>query len=312
MKLCGADVARLLGGKPEGSGFLCRCPVPTHGKRRGDLRPSLGVSDGREGLVVHCFAGCRPAEIFCALNHLAPGLETAEKKGGEPAVAIRNAVRTTSEHARKLWRSALPVAGTPVQTYLRARGFFSPPPPTIRFLPSYRYDRTRRFPCMIAALQAPSRALVAVQLTFLDPSGRSKADVPSPRRAVGPLGDGLLRTAPAASHIGLAEGFESAWGASLLHDGMPVWATLGAERFSIVTLPPIVARVTIFADHDAPGLAGALRFLEKHEELDVAIAWPREVGGDFAQMWSDFGNQKRTAQASIRSWEQSMAQKREP
>ena len=267
---------------------MCRCPVPSHGKRRGDLRPSLGVSDGREGLVVHCFAGCRAAEIFRALNHLAPGSGWAERKEQAPAFPSRKAARTTSDLARKLWRSALPVAGTLAETYLRARGFFSPPPPTIRFLPSYRYDRTRSFSCMVAAVQAPSRVLVAVQMTFLDYSGRSKADVPSPRRAVGPLGDGLLRTAPAASHIGLAEGFESAWGASLLHDGMPVWATLGAERFSIVTLPPIVSRVTIFADHDAPGLAGALGFFEMHSELDVSIAWPREVGGDFAKAWSDF------------------------
>ena len=194
--------------------------------------------------MVHCFAGCRASEIFRALNHLAPGSEWAERKEQAPAFPSRKAARTTSELARKLWRSALPVAGTQVEAYLRARGFAVPLPPTIRFLPSYRYDRARRFPCMIAAVQAPSRVLVAVQLTFLDPSGRSKADVPSPRRAVGPLGDGLLRTAPAASHIGLAEGFESAWGASLLHEGMPVWATLGAERVSIVTLPPIVSRVT--------------------------------------------------------------------
>lgn len=286
MKTTAAEVARLLGGRREGAGFLCPCPVPTHGKRRGDLRPSLGVSDGREGLVFHCFAGCRPRDIFRALNNLAPALETiAQKRMSLPRTQKPN--RTTSELARKLWRSAAPVAGTPAEIYLRSRRFVSLPPATIRFLPSYRYDRDRRFPCMIAAVQAPSRQLVAVQLTFLDPTGRSKADVPCPRRVIGPLGEGLLRTAPAASHIGLAEGFESAWGASLLHEGMPVWATLGAERLSIVTLPPIVSRVTIFADHDAAGLAGALGFFETHGELEVSIAWPREVGRDFAQMWSD-------------------------
>ena len=289
MKATAAEIARLLGGKPEGKGFLCPCPVPTHGKRRGDLRPSLGVSDGREGLLFHCFAGCRPRDIFRALNNLAPALETiAEKRASLPRSPQPS--RTTSELARKLWRSALSVAGTPAEIYLRSRGFGSPPPATIRFLRSYRYDRDRRFPCLIAAVQAPSRSLVAVQLTFLDPSGRSKANVPSPRRVIGPLGEGLLRTAPAASHIGLAEGFETAWGASLLHDGMPVWATLGAERFSIVALPPIVSRVTIFADHDAAGLAGALGFFEKHSELDVSIAWPREVGADFGQLWGDLGS----------------------
>jgi hypothetical protein len=237
MKSTAADIAHRLGGKAEGAGFLCSCPVRTHGKRRGDLRPSLAVSDGRDGLVFHCFAGCRPRDIFRALNGLLPVLEIVSERPA-PLPSARKPGRTTSELARKLWRSALPVSGTPAERYLKSRGFPMPPPATIRFLPSYRYDRDRLFPCMIAAVQASSRNLVAVQLTFLDPSGWSKAHVPSPRRVIGPLGDGLLRTAPVESHIGLAEGFESAWGASLLHDGMPVWATLGAERIAIVTLPP--------------------------------------------------------------------------
>jgi hypothetical protein len=287
MKATAAEIAHLLGGKPEGSGFLCPCPVPTHGKRRGDLRPSLAVSDGRGSLVFHCFAGCQPRDVFRALNNISPEFKNvAEKRVSLPRAP--KPTRTTSELAGKLWRSAQPVDGTPAECYLRSRGFSLPPPATIRFLRSYRYDRDRRFPCMIAAIQAPSRNLVAVQLTFLASSGRSKANVPSPRRVIGPLGEGLLRTAPAASHIGLAEGFESAWGASLLHGGMPVWATLGAERLSIVTVPPIVSRVTIFADHDAAGLSGALGFFEKHAELDVSIAWPRKVGEDFAQLWSEF------------------------
>lgn len=285
MKATAADVARRFGGKPEGMGFLCSCPVPTHGKLRGDLRPSLAISDGRERLVFHCFAGCRPRDVFRALTTATPESETLSQRP-TPFPRALKPTRTTSELAKKLWRSALPVDGTPAECYLRSRGFPLPPPATIRFLQSYRYDRDHRFPCMIAAVQAPSRSLVAVQLTFLDPSGRSKADVPSPRRVIGPLGDGLLRTAPVASHIGLAEGFESAWGASLLHDGMPVWATLGADRLAIVTLPPIVSRVTIFADHDVAGLSGAMGFFEKQSGLDVSIAWPCQVGEDFAEMWS--------------------------
>ncbi|MDJ0450954.1 MULTISPECIES: toprim domain-containing protein [Methylocystis] len=161
----------------------------------------------------------------------------------------------------------------------------STPPPTIRFLPSYRYDERRRFPCLIAAVQAPSREIVAVQLTFLDPSGLRKADVPHPRRAIGPLGDGLLRLAPAAEHIGLSEGFETAWAASLLHDDLPVWATLGADRYAMVTLPPVVRRVTVFADYDAPGLSAALSFFEHRPELEVWIATPTVVGADFARVW---------------------------
>jgi hypothetical protein len=93
-----------------------------------------------------------------------------------------------------------------------------------------------------------------------------------------------MRLAPAAEHIGLAEGFETAWAASFLHDDIPVWATLGADRYAIVTLPPIVRRVTIFADYDAPGLSAALSFFEHRPELEVWIATPIKMRDDFARV----------------------------
>jgi putative DNA primase/helicase len=43
------EIAKILGGKPEGTGYL---------------RPSLGVSDGARGLVFHCAAGCKPRDII--------------------------------------------------------------------------------------------------------------------------------------------------------------------------------------------------------------------------------------------------------
>ena len=57
MEVDAQAIAKLLGGRREGAGYLCHCPVKGHGKGRGDRRPSLGVSDGDKALVVHCFAG---------------------------------------------------------------------------------------------------------------------------------------------------------------------------------------------------------------------------------------------------------------
>ena len=64
-----ADVARALHGRRNGAGWLCRCPVPGHGRGRGDRTPSLSVDD-REGgrLLVHCHAGCSQPEIIAALR----------------------------------------------------------------------------------------------------------------------------------------------------------------------------------------------------------------------------------------------------
>ena len=280
-----ATIAKVLGGKREGAGYLCPCPVKGHGKGRGDLRPSLSVSDGKRTVVFHCFAGCKPRDVITALNSLVPADSQRPAFTNRSTPLAPSQAKTTSALARKLWQSSTAVAGTPAETYLRSRRLPTAPPATIRFLPSYRYDKSLRLPCLIAAVQAPSRAIVAVQLTFLDPSGLHKARVPHPRRAIGLLGDGLLRLAPAVEHIGLAEGFETAWAASMLHDEIPVWATLGADRYPIVTLPPIVRRVTIFADYDARGLSAALSFFEHRRELEVWIATPTTIGLDFASVW---------------------------
>src|SRR5208283_4437748 len=150
MKVDAATIAKILGGKPEGGGYLCSCPVKGHGKGRGELRPSLSVSDGKRALVFHCFAGCKPRDIIVALNALAPDLGPRPHLESRTLRRPATRSRTTTTHAQKLWTAALSVAGTPAETYLRARRLPSTPPPTIRFLPSYRYDETRRLPCLIA------------------------------------------------------------------------------------------------------------------------------------------------------------------
>jgi hypothetical protein len=45
-----ADIARALGRRRSGKGYICRCPVPSHGRGRGDRNPSL--SDPRDVLGV--------------------------------------------------------------------------------------------------------------------------------------------------------------------------------------------------------------------------------------------------------------------
>jgi hypothetical protein len=273
-----ADVARLLHGRAEGTGFLCRCPVPTHGQGRGDRNPSLGVSDGSKGVVFHCFAGCTHNQVSAAL----------EARGDLPPPSAAPIVstprtRTTSTFARKLWSYSRPISGTLGDKYLRSRGFTALPPATVRFLPRYRYDAMREFPCLIAAVQAPAREIIAVQLTFLGADGR-KAPVTYPRRAIGPYADGMLRLAPVASELGIAEGFETAWAASLIHK-IPVWATLSGDRFMIVKIPPEVSRLTIFADNDRPGLAAAAALVDARPDLHIATVTPPRAGDDFANVW---------------------------
>lgn len=181
MEVDAQAIAKLLGGRREGAAYLCHCPVKGHGKGRGDRRPSLGVSDGDKGLVVHCFAGCTSTAVLAALRSLSPTGQLPKRLSG---LDNRRTPKTTSDYVRRLWRASADPLGTPVAVFLRERGLPPDPPATIRYLPSYRYDRAKpksALPCMIAAVQASSREIVAVQITFLHSWGRRKADVEHPR-----------------------------------------------------------------------------------------------------------------------------------
>jgi len=135
---------------------------------------------------------------------------------------------------------------------------------------------------MIAAIQAPTREIVAVQLTFLHSGGRRKADVLETRRTIGPAGEGALRLAAVAEHIGIAEGFETAWAAQLMHK-LPVWAALGTKRYLKLKFSREVKRVTIFADPDADGLLYADKFRQANSALGVEITTPGAGVDDFAK-----------------------------
>ncbi|MBU6529340.1 toprim domain-containing protein (plasmid) [Methylocystis sp. MJC1] len=99
-----------------------------------------------------------------------------------------------------------------------------------------------------------------------------------------------MRLAPAAEHIGLAEGFETAWAAMLIHN-LRTWATLGEGRYQLVKLPPTTRRVTIFADPDPVGLTGAKQFAiaNPHIETDIQCPWTSD---DYAEIWRAMAKEK--------------------
>jgi hypothetical protein len=56
------QIAHALDGKPNGSGFMCRCPV------HDDNTASLKIDDGPNGLLVHCHAGCEQRDVIAGLR----------------------------------------------------------------------------------------------------------------------------------------------------------------------------------------------------------------------------------------------------
>jgi putative DNA primase/helicase len=251
------SIARSLHGVRSGNGWLCRCPVIGHGQGRGDVHPSLSVADGDKRLLVHCHAGCDARDVLAALKQ-----RNLLHESPTPAPTVRRLGPSRQEPDQKalaIWRSAKAAGGTVVETYLKWRGIFIPPPPSIRFGIAADFGDV---PTMIAAIQRPDGAVIAIQRTFLTDDGQ-KANMRRPRRNMGEFHDGAVRLAEPSTTLGLAEGVEDALAATQLV-GIPCWASLGAGRMATVAIPTSVRTIHIFADDDKAGRGAVEATVEHH------------------------------------------------
>ena len=277
-------VADALGGaRRAGNGWTCRCPVPRHGRGRGDKIPSLSVSDNSDSILVHCHGGCPQEAVIAVLRErgLWPG---SNNQPGPVAQLAQLAQGRNSKHAIALWRQAAPATGTPAERYIRSRGYTGPIPPTIRYISDARHPSGGQCPVMVAAVaKAPHQKIVALHRTFLRPDGSGKAPVEPAKASLGPVGGGAVRLAPATEHLAVTEGIETRFSITEA-TGTPTWAALSAGGIKTLILPPLpLARdVVIGADHDPVGLAAAYDSAERwtREGRRVRIALPPK-GTDF-------------------------------
>lgn len=279
-------VAKALGGFPtRDGGWLCPCPLPSHGKGRGDRNPSLSVADGEKGLLVNCFGGCSAVDILDELR--ARDLVPTRPREDFPHQRRRpdpgEAAHTPDPDALAKWRAANACADRDVvRRYVRqVRRISLDLPPTIRQGTSVR-GRVP-LPTMLAAVQGPDGKVVAVQETFLTWAA-TKAPVSIPRLTTGALGHGAVRLGPASEALGIGEGVETALAAMELN-GLTCWATLGAQRLPRLWLPEVVRTVHIFADADEPGQRAAAQAAARFEREGrrVVVRMPPGGAGD----WND-------------------------
>ncbi len=188
-----------------------------------------------------------------------------------------------SAAALRLWSAARPIPGTPAAAYLAGRGIRTDSP-ELRFHPRTPHGPhpfTRFRAALIAAVRDET-GVVAVHRTFIDLRRGSLASPPEPRCGLGRFGKGAVRLGGTAPVLGLAEGIETALSATSLF-GIPCWATLGTERFRLVTLPAEVARLVLFLDNDAGGRRAETLAREVMGHLTIEVRCPSQLGAD----WND-------------------------
>lgn len=93
-----AQLAQLLNGRKVGRGkYLAKCPA------HGDDHASLAISDGEQGVLVYCWAGCDTRDVVAAL-----GLKLSDLfySRVSPAVRYEMTLREKKRALKELWETA--------------------------------------------------------------------------------------------------------------------------------------------------------------------------------------------------------------
>lgn len=280
------EIVRRLDGKWCGDQALARCPVKGHGRGRGDLNPSLSITEGEhQPVVVHCFAGCDPRDVLRALGDNAPTAD-ARPRSSSPSTLWRTA-----------WEEGRPPIDNLAATYLcehrrvlrtdDLQGLGN----TLRFHPSapFSKDGSWRVPGLMAAVQDVDGRMIGLQVTGLRRDGHGKILARKVRHTFGRISGGGVRLGqpgPGRRPLALAvaEGVETALGFTRL-SGYACWASLGASLGSFRP-PQELDELVIAADHDDAGLKLARRLAESlaaaRPSLFIEIRHPAARGHDWA------------------------------
>ena len=189
------------------------------------------------------------------------------------------------ESARRLFAMAQPIWGTIAEAYLRNRGITALHATTcLRFHPRcyFRPDDhapTQTWPAMIAAVTDLNDTVTGAHRTWLDPSGRDKAPIDTPRRAMGHLLGNAVRFDTAHDTMAAGEGIETLLSLRCVLPAMPMVAALSAAHLAAILFPPTLRRLYVARDADAAGDSAVASLTTRAHQLGIeAIALSPQLG----------------------------------
>ena len=218
------------------------------------------------------------ARIFLALPRPATS-SPAHPSHAPPAAS------GSPEAARRLFYSGRPVAGTPAEAYLRARGITARLDwPALRYHSSVFYRESEHgplelWPALLAAVTDLSGAITGILRTWLDSDRPAKAPFADPRRALGHLLGNGVRFGSATDILAAGEGVETMLALKSVLPRLPMVAGLSANHLAALDLPPALSRLYVARDNDAAGRRAVHRLRERSAGLDIRELVP--VDGDF-------------------------------
>lgn len=280
------SVTLSLGGGWHGRYGAAPCPICQPDRRKGQNALTLADAPGGR-LLAHCKkGGCSFADLARALG-LSPG-DLTRPDWAEIARAEALARAEAEKRARQalaLWSEAVPICGTPAETYLRGRGLSLDLPANLRFHPAAWHGASARtLPAMVALVEGC--ALPAVHRTYLRPDGSGKAAVEPAKAMLGGVQGGAVRLLEAHGRLVVAEGIETALSlaSGLLPGAVTLWAALSTSGLRGLRLPPKPGALTIATDGDDAGRSAGHALAERAHALGWKVSTlPAPDGRD----WND-------------------------
>ena len=257
------------GGRPAGK--WTDAATGEHGDLLDVIRESCGLVDFRDV--------AEEARRFLSLPRSEP--ESDYRPRWSPAPT------GSPESARRLFGMSQPIAGTVLESYLRGRGITDLHGiASLRFHPRcyYRPEAdapTEIWPAMIAAVTDLNGHITGAHRTWLDPSGRDKAPVDTPRRAMGHLLGYAVRFGPASDVMAAGEGIETMLSLRSVLPRLPMVAALSANHLAAILFAPTLRRLYVARDDDPAGHAAMATLTERAQAVGSEALPLLPTAGDF-------------------------------
>jgi hypothetical protein len=175
---------------------------------------------------------------------------------------------------------AQPISGTVVEAYLRKRGITAlRGTGSLRFHPRCYYCPDAHSPP--AAVTDLDGKVTGAHRTWLDPSGRDKAPIDTPRRAMGALLGNAVRFDVARDCLAAGEGIETMLSLRCVMPTMPMVAALSAAHLAAILFPATLRRLYIAHDDDPAGDGAVASLIDRANEAGIEAMALSPRLGDF-------------------------------
>lgn len=191
--------------------------------------------------------------------------------------------------ARRLFAVSKPIIGSQGATYLKLRCITHLADlPNLRFHPRCYYrpndndapETPGAFPALIASVTDLDGKQTGAHRTWLDPWGTAKANVASPRRAMGNILCNAIRFGDAQDVMAAGEGIETMLSLREVLPTLPLAAATSSSHLAAILFPPTLRRLYVARDRDAAGDAAYAILTERAQAAGIELLSLISVLGD--------------------------------